>query len=174
MTKFHRDASRPEGPCWVIDGVDGTHMGVAVTWWAAVAGNDTTALAIARDVIPAAEMLRSSLEVCLGLAGWIARNDGVSADDGGVRVLRSLAAEPAVLSPAQRALCLALANQLTDDPGRTSFTVPEVPAVTATSLMLLLSTLIEHRFAVPKAAQLEVYREAVIDAMRRDEGTSGS
>lgn len=174
MSKFRRDASRPEGPCWVIDGVDGTHMGVAVTWWAAAAANDATAIAIARDVIPAGEMLRSSIEVCLGLAGWIARNDGVSDDDGGVRVLRSLAAEPAVLSPAQRALCLALADQLTEEPGRTSFAVPEVPATTATSLMLLLSTLIEHRFAVSKVAQLEVYREAVVDAMRHGDGTPGS
>lgn len=151
----------------VISGVDGTHMGIAVNWWAEQSRGALRTPARAdipeaiRATFPPFEILRSAIEVILTMAEWVSRNDHCGDSDGGRRVLHSLAADP-LLRPSQRILCDDLARVLGADPDADEFVIHRVGPESAMPLIMFLSRAIENRFEVPVETQVASFRSAVL------------
>lgn len=146
---------------WTIPEVNGTHMGVAVTWWSAVVGRDAATLDTIRTTVPAAEAFRSALEVVIGLAHWLSAN-GDEHPDGGARLLRVLSADAAMLPASQRSVAREVGDQLADDPHRETFMLTPSSVETLMGLALLLARLIESRFGIAIEDQIATYRVEVL------------
>ena len=161
----------------VVGGVDGTHMGPAINWWAAdvaprhsPTSNSHVHATVIDDIVAVvepSEALRSALEVILALVAWISRNDHESEGDHGVRILRGLAADPLLL-PSQRILCSDLAAAIDADAQRSDFTVHRLDVEPAMRLIVFLSRAVEQRFSIPVEEQITTFRDAVLASQMAD------
>lgn len=145
----------------VVRGIDGTHMGVAVGWWRALAGGDLATLDTIRVSYPAGDALRSGLEVVLAQASWIARMR--STPGGPVTVLAQFSEDP-IVTTAHRALCRELAAQLDRNPDAVDFAITPINVSSLMDLIAFLGSTVEYQHKLSIADQITAFQRAVFNA----------
>lgn len=164
-----RDTHLPSARSVVVTNVDGTHMGLAVNWWSSAIENDRATTASLRSAFPAPDVLRSAVEVVLAQATWLTRascfctfaSDCDCADTVGA-TLRELASTHLV-DPLHRQFCSGLADVLEPNPDATDLRLDPIPVTSLMSLVVFLGSVIEYRYGVPVASQIESYRIHVLE-----------
>ena len=145
----------------VVTGADGTHMGLALSWWSSAIRGDEELIATIRATVSPADVLRSAIEVILAQVAVIA-----AAEDTCPAALLRDASGPLILTESHRALCRDLAAALDTDPDTTEIEMTALPVTHVMDFVVLLGRLVEYRGIAAITNQVERYTRMVTTAER--------
>jgi hypothetical protein len=145
----------------VVTEADGTHMGLALSWWASAIRGDEQILAVIRQTVSPADVLRSAIEVILAQVAVIA-----AAEETCPAALLRDASGPLILTESHRALCRDLANALDRNPDTTEIEMTALPVTHVMDFVVLLGRLVEYRGLAVVSDQIERYTRMVTTAER--------